>query len=164
MFASRQRRLDPRVKMANTYSQIYLHFVFSTKNREPLIHSEIEERVWAYIAGVTKRHGMVPIQIGGIDDHVHALIGCPTTLSPSQIAKAIKGDSSYGMRREFEGFLSFGWQDGYGVFSVSRSALTSVADYIRTQREHHSKLSFEDEYIGLLQKHGVEYDERYLFG
>lgn len=150
--------------MANTYAQIYLHFVFSTKNREPVIRPEIEERIWAYIGGVAKRHGITPVQIGGVETHVHALTGCPTTMSPSQIAKAIKGDSSYGIRREFEGFGSFGWQDGYGVFSVSKSAVASVANYIRTQREHHSKLSFEDEYVGLLKKHGVEYDDRYLFG
>lgn len=75
----------------------------------------------------------------------------------------MKGDSSYGIRREFEGMADFGWQDGYGVFSVSRSGLDDVADYIRRQREHHMKQSFEDEYVALLKKHGVDYDERYLF-
>ncbi len=149
--------------MANTYSQVYLHFVFSTKGRDETISPDIEERVWAYIAGVAKHHGMTPIQIGGIETHVHALVGVPTTMSSSQSAKALKGDSSYGIRREFAGLADFGWQDGYGVFSVSHSAISSVAQYIRDQREHHSKRSFEEEYIALLKKHGVDYDEKYLF-
>lgn len=160
MSASRQRRLKT---MANTYSQVYLHFVFSTKRRSETISPDIEQRVWSYIAGVAKRHGMTPIQIGGIETHVHALVGVPTTMSSSQGAKALKGDSSYGIRREFEGMADFGWQDGYGVFSVSHSAISSVAQYIRDQREHHSKRSFEEEYVALLNKHGVDYDERYLF-
>ena len=149
--------------MANTYSQIYLHFVFRTKDRTVTIPSEIEERVWAYIAGVAKRHGMTPIQIGGIESHIHALVGVPTTMSSSQGTKALKGDSSYGIRREFTGMANFGWQDGYGVFSVSRSAVPSVVRYIKDQREHHSKQSFEEEYVELLKKHGINYDERYLF-
>ena len=149
--------------MANTYSQIYLHFVFSTKGRSETIPPEIEERVWSYIAGVAKHHGMTPVQIGGIETHVHALVGMPTTLSASQGAKTLKGDSSYGIRREFPGMSNFGWQDGYGVFSVSKSAIPSVINYIKNQPEHHSNQSFEEEYVALLKKHGVDYDERYLF-
>jgi REP element-mobilizing transposase RayT len=150
-------------KMANTYSQIYLHFVFSTKNRSPMIATDVEARVWAYIGGVAKHHNITPIQIGGIETHVHALVSVPTTMSSSQCAKALKGDSSYGIRREFAGMSDFGWQDGYGVFSVSYSAIASVAEYIRDQREHHSARSFEEEYVALLNKHGIEYDEKYLF-
>lgn len=149
--------------MANTYSQIYLHFVFSTKGRAELISREIECRIWAYIAEVCKRHNIAPIQIGGIETHIHAFVGVPTTMSASQAAKAIKGDSSYGIRREFDGMSNFGWQDGYGVFSVSRSGIDGVVDYIKRQREHHTKQSFEDEYRSLLKKHGIDYDEEYLF-
>ena len=149
--------------MANTYSQVYLHFVFSTKGRRELISPDIEERVWAYIAGVAKRHGITPIQVGGIETHIHALVGVPTTMSSSQSARALKGDSSYGIRREFPGMADFGWQDGYGVFSVSHSAISSVVKYIKNQRDHHSNRSFEDEYMALLEKHGVDYDDRYLF-
>ena len=149
--------------MANTYSQIYLHFVFSTKGRSETISPEIEERVWSYIAGVAKHHGMTPVQIGGIETHIHALVGIPPTMSSSQGAKALKGDSSYGIRREFPGMANFGWQDGYGVFSVSKSAIPSVINYIKNQPEHHSNQSFEEEYVALLKKHGVDYDERYLF-
>ncbi len=80
--------------MANTFSQIYLHLVFSTKNREKLINQDIETRVWAYMGGIAKRHGMTPIQMGGMEDHAHVCVGTPTTMSTSQAAKAIKGDSS----------------------------------------------------------------------
>lgn len=149
--------------MANTYSQIYLHLVFSTKNRADMISQDIEERVWAYIAGVAKRHGISPIQIGGMEDHIHALLGVPTTMAASQAAKHVKGDSSYGIRREFSGMENFRWQDGYGVFSVSRSAIADVVQYIKDQRKHHAKQSFEDEYEALLKLHGIDFDPRYLF-
>lgn len=137
--------------------------VFSTKGRSEMISGEIEERVWAYIAGVCRHHKITSIQIGGTETHVHALVGVPTTMSASQAAKYIKGDSSYGIRREFDGMADFGWQDGYGVFSVSRSGIEAVSNYIKRQREHHSEQSFEDEYRSLLVRHGVEFDEQYLF-
>jgi putative transposase len=150
--------------MANTYSQIYLHIVFSTKNRTPWIDVDIETRVWAYIGGIARKHKIAPIQIGGIEDHVHALVGSPTTLSPSQIAKHLKGESSIWIHREFRHLKEFAWQDGYGAFSVSRSEIPRVVEYIKNQRQHHKSQSFEDEYVALLKLHGIEYDEQYLFG
>lgn len=87
--------------MANTFSQIYFHIVFSTKNRVDLIHPDIEARVWAYIGGVARKHRMTAIEVGGIDNHIHALIGAPTTVSASQAAKYIKGDSSFWIHGEF---------------------------------------------------------------
>ena len=84
-------------------------------------------------------------------------------MAPSQAVKHIKGDSSYGIRREFPGMADFGWQDGYGIFSVSKSAIPSVVKYIKNQREHHGRQSFEDEYVELLKLHGVDFDEKYLF-
>jgi len=149
--------------MANTYSQIYIHFVFSTKNRQELIHREIESRIWAYMGGVCKKHTITPIQIGGIEDHAHGLLGLPTTLSVSMAAKHLKGDSSFGIRRDFPGMSNFGWQDGYGAFSVSKDDLPRVIEYIRNQREHHTKQSFENEYRELLKFHGIDFDEKYLF-
>lgn len=99
-----------------------------------------------------------------MEDHVHGLVGSPPTKSPSEIAKALKGDSSYGIRREFPGLAHFGWQDGYGVFSVSKSGLPDVIDYIKRQREHHAERTFEDEYRSLLRLHDIQFDERYLLG
>ena len=150
--------------MANTFSQIYFHIVFSTKNRVDWINPEIEQRVWAYIGGIARKHNMTAIQVGGIDNHIHALIGSPTTFAPSQVAKYLKGDSSRWIHNEFQAMRDFAWQDGYGVFSVSRSEISRVVDYIKTQREHHKKQTFEDEFITLLKLHGIEYDERVLFG
>lgn len=150
--------------MANTYSQIYLHIVFSTKNRVDWIGPGIENRVWAYIGGIARKHKMTAIQVGGIDNHIHALVGSPTTLSPSQVAKYLKGDSSLWIHNEFQEMHNFAWQDGYGVFSVSRSEIDRVVRYIQNQREHHLKQTFEEEYVALLKLHGIEYDERFLLG
>lgn len=150
--------------MAITFSQIYLHFVFSTKNRETWIRPDIEERVWAYIAGIAKAHHVTALQVGGIENHIHALTSSPTTLSPSQIAKFLKADSSKWIHNEFAEITQFAWQDGYGVFSVSRSELDRVVQYIRNQRAHRAKQSFEDEYAALLKLHGIDLDERFLLG
>ena len=150
--------------MANTYSQIYYHIVFSTKNRVDWIKPEIEDRVWAYVGGVARKHTLTAIQIGGIDNHIHGLLGAPPTHSPSQVAKYLKGDSSKWIHEEFPEMRDFAWQDGYGVFTVSRSEIERVRAYIQNQREHHGKQTFEEEYKGLLRLHGIEYDERFLFG
>lgn len=150
--------------MANTFSQIYIHLVFSTKNRQSLIHPDIEERLWAFMGGIAKKHKMTPIQIGGVEDHAHVFVGTPTTISPSQAAKAIKGDSSMWIHEEFAELRSFAWQDGYAAFSVSKSAVGDVADYMKNQRQHHANFSFEDEYRSLLRLHEIDFDERYLLG
>jgi REP element-mobilizing transposase RayT len=150
--------------MANTYTSLFYHVVFSTKNRVPHIHPDIEQRVWAYIGGVARKHKMTALQVGGVEDHVHALVMAPPTIAPSQIAQFLKGDSSKWAREEFPQLRGFGWQDGYGAFTVSKSALEEVAQYIREQRRHHEKRTFQSEFIALLEKHGVEYDERYLWG
>src|SRR5205809_377551 len=150
--------------MANTFSQIYLHIVFSTKNRIDMINPDIEARVWAYLGGIARKHKMTALQIGGIDNHAHALIGAPPTIAPFQIAKYLKGDSSHWIHQEFSDLSGFAWQDGYGAFSVSRSLVPTVTEYIRRQREHHKKQSFEDEFIELLRLHEIDYDEKYLFG
>ena len=150
--------------MANTFSHFYLHLVFSTKVASSLISPAFESRVWAYLGGIARHHGMTPIQIGGVDDHIHALVGTPTTLAPSSAAKYLKGDSSKWIHTEFRELDGFAWQDGYGAFSVSKSLVPTVADYIKRQREHHAKQSFEDELVELLRLHEIQYDERYLFG
>lgn len=150
--------------MANTYTQIYLHIVFSTKNRVDWIRPEIETRVWRYIGGVARNHKMTPIQIGGIDNHIHALVGVHPTISPSSAAQFLKGGSSGWVHTEFDELKRFAWQDGYGAFSVSKSLIDGVTDYIVNQREHHKKQSFEDELRELMRLHEIDYDERYLFG
>jgi putative transposase len=149
--------------MANTYTSLHYHLVFSTKNRERWIYPEIEERVWSYLAGIAKQNKMTPIQIGGVEDHVHVLLGASPTLAPSKIAQLVKGGTSAWIHDTFPDMKAFAWQDGFGGFTVSRSNVESVADYIRGQREHHQSRTFQDEYLALLQKHGVSYDEKYLW-
>jgi REP element-mobilizing transposase RayT len=150
--------------MANTYSQCFYHFVFSTKGRARLIYPEIEERVWAYIGGTAKNHDMSAIQVGGIEDHGHALLMAKPKWAPSSIAQLLKGESSKWIHQQFPELQKFSWQDGYAVFTVSRSIVPRVVEYIKNQRIHHSTKTFEEEYLELLELHGVEYDERFLFG
>jgi putative transposase len=150
--------------MANTYTSLFYHVIFSTKNRVDFIRSEIEERVWSYIGGIARKHKMTAIQVGGIEDHIHALVMAPPTLSPSDITKYLKGDSSKWIHEEFPDLRNFGWQDGYGAFSVSKSNVPSVVKYIQNQREHHKTQTFQEEYLEFLKKHGMDYDERYLWG
>jgi REP element-mobilizing transposase RayT len=150
--------------MGNTYTSLHYHVVFSTKNRVRHIAQDMEGRVCAYIGGIARAHKMTALQVGGIEDHIHALVTAPSTLSPSQIAQYLKGDSSKWIHGEFPQLRGFAWQDGYGAFSVSKSNIPPVISYIQNQREHHRKKTFQEEYRELLEKHGIEYDERYIWG
>ena len=159
------RRVSDRMNnMANTYSHCYNHIVFSTKNRVHLIDPMIEERVWSYIGGIARKHNTTAIQVGGVDNHIHALISSPPSISPSQVAQWIKGGSSHWIHNEFQTLNKFAWQDGFGVFAVCKSHADKVVEYIKNQRKHHEKQTFEEEYIELLTLHEIEYDERYVFG
>ncbi|HEX5735763.1 MAG TPA: IS200/IS605 family transposase [Blastocatellia bacterium] len=150
--------------MANTYTALYYHIVFSTKNRVDYIKPDIEGRVWAYIGGVARKHGLIALQVGGMQDHIHALVLAGPTFAPSEIAKFLKGDSSRWIHEEFPRLRDFAWQDGYGAFTVSKSNIGSVIVYIQNQHEHHQKKTFQEEYLEFLKKHQIEYDERYLWG
>ena len=150
--------------MANTYYSLHYHLIFSTKNRVAYLKPEIEQRVWAYIGGVSRQHKMTDLQVGGFDDHIHALVMAPPTIAPSQIAQWLKGDSSRWIHETFPDLQDFAWQEGYGAFTVSKSNLEAIAGYIQKQRQHHQRKSFQEEYRELLQNLGIEYDERYLWG
>jgi putative transposase len=149
--------------MANTYTSLNYHVIFGTKNREPWIRQDIEERIWTYLGGIARQNGMVALCVGGIEDHIHILLGLPPTLAVSKAMQLLKGGSSHWIHQTFPELAGFGWQDGYGAFTVSRSALEDTRRYIQNQREHHAKRSFQEEYVAFLRKHGVEYDERYLW-
>lgn len=150
--------------MANTYTSLFYHIVFSTKKRVPYIKPEIEQRVWEYIGGIARHHNLTALQIGGIDDHIHGAIMAPPTIAPSQIAQWLKGESSKWIHETFPWLRSFAWQEGYGAFTVSKSGLATVVRYIQNQRAHHQKQDFQVEYLDFLKRHEVEYDERYLWG
>ncbi|MGH9840329.1 MAG: IS200/IS605 family transposase [Blastocatellia bacterium] len=150
--------------MADTYTALYYHLVFSTKNRAPHIHPDIEARVWAYLGGIARDNKMTALQVGGVEDHIHALLKAPPTLAPSKIAQLLKGGSSLWIHTEFPQLHDFAWQDGYGAFTVNKSMVADVERYIQNQRAHHRQVSFQDEYRAFLDKHGVEYNEQYLWG
>ena len=150
--------------MANTYTSLHYHIVFSTKNRERWITPDVEQRIWAYLGGIARENGMVALKIGGIEDHVHMVVGLPATLSPSKAAQFLKGGSSKWILGTFTQLRGFGWQDGYGAFTVSKSNLPEVIQYVESQREHHQKRTFQDEYRTLLERHGITYDEAHLWG
>jgi REP element-mobilizing transposase RayT len=149
--------------MANTYVALHYHIVFSTKNREQWIAPDIEERVWTYVAGTAAKHGMVVLRIGGLDDHLHVVTGIPPAMTVSKAVQMLKGASSRWIRMTFPDLEAFGWQEGYGAFTVSKSALPKTMSYVARQRERHQQQSFQDEFRGLLDRHDVAYDERYLW-
>ena len=150
--------------MANTYTRLLHHCIWITKGRTVLIRQEIEERVWSYLAGIAKRNRIHAIRIGGIENHVHALIDLPKTLTISEAMKRLKGGSSTWINDEKLTSCHFGWQDGYGAFTVSPSCADAVVEYIAGQRKHHRHQTFEEEYRAFLDRHGIEFDERYAFG
>jgi len=150
--------------MANTYTSLHYHFTFSTENREPWIAVEIENRVWVFIGGIARHHNMSALHVGGIEDHIHALVMAPPTFSPSEIAQYLKGESLEWIHEEFAKLRRFESQDRYGGFTVSKSQIPDVIVYIQNQREHHREKTFQDEYLELLKRHGVDYDERYVWG
>ena len=150
--------------MANTYTSLHYHFIFSTKNRESWIVPDIEQRIWAFIGGIARTHRMTALQAGGIEDHIHALVNAPPTIAPFQIAQFLKGESSKWIHEEFAAMRDFGWQDGYGAFTVSKSNIPEVIRYIQNQREHHRTKTFQEEYLDFLRKNGIQYDEQYLWG
>lgn len=148
--------------MANTYTALHYHVIFSTKNREPWITTEHEQRLWAYRGGIARENEMKPLMIGGIENHVHLLLGISPVLAVSKAVQLIKVGSSAWVKETLPGMRGFGWQDGYGAFTVSKSHLPEVAEYVGGQRQHHQGRTFEQEYRALLEKHGIEFDERYI--
>jgi len=150
--------------MANSYLQVYVHYVFSTKNREPLIDSRMENELWKYMVGVAKSNNINPVIINGTDDHVHVLVSLPSTITIAKAIQQIKGASSFWVNKYFDETTDFEWQVGYGAFSVAHSNLKTTISYIKNQKEHHKLHSFEDEYVELLKKNDVSYDEKYLWG
>ena len=150
--------------MANTYTSLHCHLVFSTKGRKTWITPDMEQRVWKYLGGIARENRMKALQIGGVEDHIHMVLGLPPTITVSKAVQLIKGGSSRWIHDTFPAFEGFAWQDGYGAFSVSNSQLPHVTEYVANQREHHRVRTFQDEYRALLKRHGIEYDEQYVWG
>ena len=150
--------------MAQSLAKIILHVVFSTKDREPLIHDAIEADLHAYIAGVIRELGCECFRVGGTNDHVHIACSLSRTVTVSKLLEAVKAASSKWMKEQGDEYNSFSWQGGYGVFSLSESQLAALLKYIDLQHEHHVTLNFKEELIKLFEQYNVSYDERYLWG
>lgn len=150
--------------MAHSYSSCFMHYVFSTKERRKAITLELRQRLWPYIGGIARENGMKALAVGGTDDHVHALISLPATLSIAKAIQLIKGGSSKWIHDTFPTQAGFAWQEGYGAFSIGIARIDETVAYISTQEEHHRTRTFEQKYIAFLEKHRIEYDERYVWG
>ena|ERR1041385_9296408 len=146
-----------------SYVSSYHHRVFSTKDRRPIITPALQERLWPYMGGIARENKMIAIEIGGVQDHVHLLLSLPSTMAVAKALQLIKGGSSKWVHDTFPDKRWFGWQSKYGCFSASVSQVDKIIEYIRGQPEHHRRMSFKEEFVALLKKHRIQYDERYLW-
>jgi REP element-mobilizing transposase RayT len=146
-----------------SYISTHFHCVFSTKERRRLITPELRERLWPFLGGIARQNKMKAIEIGGVEDHIHILLSLPSTMAISKALQLIKGGSSKWVHETFPEHRLFAWQEEYGAFSVSMSQLDKTIEYIKGQVEHHRKMTFQEEFLALLKKHRIEYDERYLW-
>jgi len=149
--------------MAQTYSNILLHIVFSTKNRDPVIDQELRPRLYEYIGGIVRGEKGMLHEIGGTDDHVHMLLRWRTDEAVATLLRNLKSHSSGWIHKTMPKQSGFWWQAGYGVFSVSQSQLRKVKAYIQGQEEHHRHRAFKEEFVALLKAHSIDYDERYIW-
>jgi putative transposase len=149
--------------MANTFTQIYIHVIFAVKGRQNLLRPEHKEELHKYIGGIIRNESQKLIRINSVSDHLHLLVGLRPDVALSDLVRDIKANSSRFINEKqwFRG--KFNWQEGFGAFSCSHSQLDTVVKYIDKQEEHHAKRSFREEYLALLKRHDVDYDERYVF-
>ena len=149
--------------MANTYTHLVTHIVFHTKSTGIVMRNEDLARVFQYIGGIIREEGAVPFAVGGVADHIHILMSLPKTVALSDLMRVIKAKSSKWLRRLDSYYEQFSWQDGDGAFSVSPSLMERTTNYILTQAEHHKTKTYHEEYKGILDVYGIDYDEHYAF-
>ncbi len=149
--------------MGSTLTNLIYHVVFSTKGREPVLVSDMRDELYRYIGGIVKADSGILIQIGGIDDHIHILMKLKPMHKLSDVMQKIKGSSSKWINEQNRLGVKFKWQDGYGAFTVSASQVPVVTKYIENQEKHHQGFSFQSEFELLLDRHDVEYDEKYIW-
>jgi len=149
--------------MAQSLSKVLLHIIFSTKNREPWLDSNVRPRMHAYLATICRDAGADFVRVGGVSDHVHIMTTLARTLSQAQLIEEIKKASSKWVKALDARYRGFFWQRGYAAFSVSPSQPDSVLEYVNKQQEHHRTRTFQEEYRELLRKHGVDFDERFVW-
>ncbi|MGE9268336.1 MAG: IS200/IS605 family transposase [Verrucomicrobiales bacterium] len=149
--------------MPQSLSNILIHLVFSTKDRQSWLVSPFREQTHAFLAGAVRQCGCEAYRVGGVEDHVHLAIGLSRTLAVADLVKEIKTSSSKWLKEQDGTFSDFSWQKGYGVFSLGMSQKDALLHYIENQEEHHRTQSFQDEYRAFLTKYGIGYDERYVW-
>ena len=147
--------------MPRSLTNLLTHVIFSTKDRQPSIRPEIKTRLFAYVGGIVRKIGGKALIVGGASDHVHILLELPPTVALADAMRLVKTNSSRWLN-ENNG-SRFAWQMGYGAFTVSRSNVPAVSRYIAEQEKHHTKMDFKQDYIQFLKKHGVKYDDRYIW-
>ena len=150
--------------MAHSYASCLIHYVFSTNNRRNTLSGNVRERLWPYLGGIARENGMKALAVGGTDNHAHMLVSLPTTLAIAKAIQLLKGGSSKWVHDTFPTHRDFAWQEGYGAFSIAVSGVPDTVAYINNQEEHHRTKTFEDEYVAFLVKHGIEFDNRYVWG
>jgi putative transposase len=149
--------------MGQSLVKNYLHIVFSTKHRQPLIHKPYNEELYNYLGGICRDLECYPVIVGGHIDHVHILCMLSKKIALMKLLEEVKSHSSKWMKTKAESLANFYWQDGYGAFSVNPSQVEIVKAYIQNQEEHHRKNTFQNEYRAFLKKYNMEYDERYVW-
>ena len=149
--------------MANTFSQIYIQTVFAVNGRLSLIHSEFKEELYRYIAGIVRNQGQKLISINGMPDHVHILIGLKPAMALADLVREVKADSTNFINKNKWVHGRFSWQEGYGAFSYGHSQLDTIIRYIQNQEQHHKSSSFKNEYLTLLRKFDIAFEEKYVF-
>ena len=149
--------------MANTYSQIYIQTVFAVENRQSLITPDFKEDLHKYINGIVNNQGQKLIAINSMPDHVHILIGLKPAMALADLVREIKADSTNFINERKLLHGRFNWQEGYGAFSYGHSQLNTIIRYIQTQEKHHQRRSFKDEYLALLRKFDIGFEEKYVF-
>jgi putative transposase len=147
--------------MSHTYHKLLYHLVWSTANREPTIQSEFEDQLHHFIGGAFKTKKCIPLLVGEMPDHIHAFVAIPPHMAIAEVIRNVKVGSTKWIKQNIP--YNFAWQEGYGAFSVSTSNKQAVLDYVKNQKEHHKQKSFKDEFLGLLNKHEIEFDEKYLW-
>ncbi len=148
--------------MSQSYTNLFHHIIFSTKDRRPLITDPYQPRLYDYIGGTIRGVGGISLELNGTEDHVHLLAKLRPDTALSDVLRDLKANASGWMHDVFPEVEDFSWQRGYGAFTVSQSNVEEVRHYIAQQKEHHTKTSFRDEFIQFLKANGIEYDERYL--
>jgi putative transposase len=146
----------------HSFTSCLVHCVWSTKNRAPLLDSNVRDRLWPYLGGIARDNKIKALAVGGVADHVHILVSVPATLSVAKAIQLLKGNSSKWIHETFPKLHSFEWQEGYGAFSIGISAIAATASYIHAQEAHHRTRTFREEFGLMLTKHHLDFEERML--